>query len=650
MAHERSRRRFAEYRKQLRENRRNGKKPDADKARAERGQPRTFWRLLVEFWRLLEGHQGAVVFALATVTVATLLALLPPAATKLTIDYVLTDKPLDRPWSDWIPQPSGRWQLLSWLAGGVLVISLVETAIRLWGRWHATRSVARVQVAVRKRAFEHAVRLPLHRVHQLKSGGVASILRDDAGSVPELIFSMLYNPWRAVIQLLGSLAVLVWVDWRLLLGSLVLLPVIFLTHRTWIGRIRPLYRDIRIQRQDIDSGATEAFAGMRVVRAFGRQRSESGRFTRGNHFMARQQLHVWWWARIVEVIWDIVIPVASAALLLYGGSRVLEGNLSLGDLMMFLVYLVMLLGPIATLANSAAAFQSSLAGLDRVLDLLGEPQEMAENPDAVVVKKSQVDGRVTLSGVSFRYPGSSDLVLRDVDLDVPAGQTVALVGRSGAGKTTLTNLVARFYDPTSGTVEIDGLDLRQIDVESYRGLLGIVEQDVFLFDGTVADNIGYAVRSATAAQIERAARAANAHEFIVTLDKGYQTIIGERGVRLSGGQRQRLAIARALLADPRILILDEATSNLDSESERLIQQSLLTLMRGRTCFVIAHRLSTIAHADRIVVLHGGRIVETGTHDELLAQSGPYRQMVEIQTLGEGPLFVPLPGDEALGPG
>jgi ATP-binding cassette subfamily B protein len=286
--------------------------------------------------------------------------------------------------------------------------------------------------------------------------------------------------------------------------------------------------------------------------------------------------------------------------------------------------------------------------LDRVLDLLAEPQEMAENPEAVVIRKHEVAGRISLRGVNFRYPGSSDFVLRDIDLDVPAGETVALVGRSGAGKTTLTNLVARFYDPTSGSVELDGMDVRAIDVESYRRLLGIVEQDVFLFDGTVADNIAYAVRVAAPADIERAARAANAHEFISALDQGYATIIGERGVRLSGGQRQRIAIARALLADPRILILDEATSNLDTESERLIQQSLRTLMRGRTCFVIAHRLSTIAHAHRIVVVQAGRIVETGTHDELLAQSGPYRQMVEIQTLGEGPIWEATPTDQAVG--
>ncbi len=238
-----------------------------------------------------------------------------------------------------------------------------------------------------------------------------------------------------------------------------------------------------------------------------------------------------------------------------------------------------------------------------------------------MLEPAEVSGRVTFHNVSFAYPGHTQAVLEDVSLDVPPGATVALVGRSGAGKTTLCNLVARFYDPTAGAILLDGVDIRDVDVASYRRLLGIVEQDVFLFDGSVAENIGYARRGATPEQIRDAATAAHAAEFIERLERGYETLIGERGVRLSGGQKQRIAIARALLADPRILILDEATSNLDTESEMLIQRSLVDLMRGRTCFVIAHRLSTIRHADRIVVLEHGRIVEMGRHEELLEQPG-----------------------------
>ena len=242
---------------------------------------------------------------------------------------------------------------------------------------------------------------------------------------------------------------------------------------------------------------------MRVVRTFGRQRSEASRFTRDNHLMARQQVYVWWWSRAVEVLWDVLIPLSQAVLLLYGGWQVLEGQLSLGELMMFLVYLVMLLSPLAVLAASATAFQSSLAGLERILDLLAEPREMSDRLGEVTVRKNQVAGRMTFRDVAFRYPGSSDLVLSDINLDVQPGQSIALVGRSGAGKTTLTNLVARFYDPTSGAIELDGVDVRQIDVESYRRLLGIVEQDVFLFDGTVIDNITYAARGASTEEIER---------------------------------------------------------------------------------------------------------------------------------------------------
>jgi ATP-binding cassette subfamily B protein/subfamily B ATP-binding cassette protein MsbA len=412
-----------------------------------------------------------------------------------------------------------------------------------------------------------------------------------------------------------------------------------------------MWRDIRGTRQHTDSHATEAFGGMRVVRSFGRQRTETSRFIGNNHLLIRQELLAWFASRGIEVAWGVLIPLASAILLWYGASRILahrvlvaDGGmlateaLTTGDLVMFLFYLALLLEPLATLAGSATSFQNSLAGLDRVLDLLAEPKEF-DDAGGTRVRPQHVEGRITLKNVSFHYPGTNALVLDDVSLDARSGEMIALVGSSGSGKTTLCNLIARFYDPTSGVIELDGMDLRSIDVESYRRLLGIVEQDIFLFDGTIAENIAYGRRGASLEDIEDAARSAHAAEFIERFEHGYETLVGERGVKLSGGQRQRLAIARALLADPRILILDEATSNLDTESERLIQLSLDTLMRGRTSFVIAHRLSTIAHADRILVVGDGKVIESGSHDELMAIEGAYHRMVQIQRLDVGPATV-----------
>lgn len=593
---------------------------------------------------LLEGHRRTLAVVLVALGISTLLGLLPLYGTKVVFDSVLRSPPLPTGLPEWVPMPGSAAATLTFVAIAMVILAVSAEGFSLISRWQATRMTKRVQVSVRKKVFDHAVRLPLHRVYELKSGGVASILREDAGGVGDLIFSLLYNPWRAIIQLIGSLVILAFVDWRLLLGSLALLPTVWLTHRTWIGRIRPLFRDIRSTRQSIDSHATEAFGGMRVVRSFSRQKSEAAQFTRNGHLMARQEVFAWWWMRGIDMAWSIIIPLASALLLYFGGRRVLGDMeklaagqitaaqaLTVGDLVMFLAYLTALLGPIAALAATATSLQNSLSGLDRVLDLLAEPIEMPAKPGAKVVDRSDVVGRITFENVSFAYKGSDTPVLQDVNLDVRPGEMVALVGPSGAGKTTLCNLVARFYDPTAGSVKLDGVSLTDITAESYRRLLGIVEQDTFLFDGTIADNIAYGRRNATRQEIERAARLANAHEFIAKLADGYHSLIGERGVKLSGGQRQRLTIARAILADPRILILDEATSNLDTESERLIQGSLQSLMAGRTSFVIAHRLSTIAHADRILVLESGRIVEQGRHEELMRASGRYRAMVDLQT-------------------
>ena len=636
--------RFNRFKKQLKASVKTGDVTSISSGRTTSERTRSFRELLTQFFSIIGKQRKDIFSALALLTIGSLVGLIPPAATKIVFDNILGDQLLPAAVTDRFPSLENKMTLLGAIAIGTVLLALISLAFSVRSRWIATKSTKRIQVDLRRRAFMHASSLPLHRVHQLRSGGAASLVREDAGAIGELVFGLCYNPWKAIIQLLGILAILLFVDWRLLLFSIVLFPIVFLTHRTWISRIRPLWRSIRGTRQHCDAMVTESFAGARVVRSFSRQRTEASNWIRSNHLLVRKELLAWWLSRGIDIAWSILIPLATAALLWFGGWQVLHdreliatGELTVaeaitaGDLVMFLAYLAMLMGPLATLAESATQLQNSLAALDRVLDLFKEQTEQEEHKGGNFVSNTTSEGAISFEHVSFVYPGSNEEVITDISFEAPAGKTIALVGPSGSGKTTLCNLVAAFYNCSEGNILIDGTKLQDINIDSYRTLLGIVEQDIFLFEGTIASNISYGRRGANAEEIQLAAKHAAAHDFISGFTNGYETEIGERGVKLSGGQRQRIAIARALLADPKILILDEATSNLDTESERLIQQSLSKLLENRTSFVIAHRLSTIRDADTILVLDNGKIIESGTHDELMERSERYHDMVLLQT-------------------
>ncbi|MFA6046709.1 MAG: ABC transporter ATP-binding protein, partial [Phycisphaerales bacterium] len=391
---ESSRGKYTEYKRQRPWAESWAKKATDEKSQRETRTKRSrgFFELYRSFWKftsgrldlstrsgVFDGHRVFVYASLATLSLTTLIGLIVPASTKVALDYVLTNNPgpegLPAQVKAFLGEPIDRIAILWWLGGAMVALSLLSVLIGTFGRWQMTRVTKRLQAHIRRIAFEHAVKLPLHRIHHYKSGGMASLLRDDAGLAGELLFSMVYNPWRAIVQLTGTLIVLAWVDWRMLVGAVMLVPVVWVTHKTWIGRIRPLYRDAKVVRQGVDATTTEAFGGMRVVRGFARERAESSRFTIGQHYMTRIEVLTWWWSRVLEVAWSVMIPAASAGVLIYGGSRVVKGELTIGDVMMFSTYLLMLLGPLETLTNTATAIQSNLAALDRVLDLLDESEE-----------------------------------------------------------------------------------------------------------------------------------------------------------------------------------------------------------------------------------------------------------------------------------
>ncbi len=604
----------------------------------EQGRRREYVR---EFARWLWPFRRKIAGVLALALTAAMLSLVLPRATMYIIDEVL---------------PAGDLHTLNMLGLSLLVIILIQQTCDLLRHWLTAKLNARIVFRLRCKLYDQFLRLPLHELSAMKTGGITARLGGELDLVGSLLQMAILTPGVALAKVAATIIILFWISWQMSLAAMLLLPVIVALNLTYIRRIRPIYRSIRQDKAEIGASVVETFGGIRVVRAFGRERMEKLRYAIRNHIIIRKQLYAQLLQQVVWSGWGLLIPLAGLVIIWFGGKLYLEGSVTIGGIVAFQLYLGMLLMPISLIIKSYGELQQALAALERVFDILRLPAHMPDAPDArpapTTVESIEFD-RVTFSYPRIDAPAADALektaspetprltgppdtppregpVLRDFTLKVPGGYTVALVGPSGAGKTTVTNLVARFYDPDSGAVRLNGIDLRRLKLESYRKLIGLVQQDVFLFDGTIAENIAYGKPHASAAEIEQAARRANAHHFIVSFPQGYQTMIGERGVRLSGGQAQRISIARAILADPQILILDEATSSLDSENEQVIQASLQAFMADRTTFVIAHRLSTVINADLIVVVCDGRIAELGDHQSLMQAGGLYREMIERQ--------------------
>ncbi len=576
-----------------------------------------------EYLRWLRPHRYAVGALFVLALLAAGLELLEPLFMRFIIDKVLLNTGLDT------SSRLGRLPVAGALFVGVVVLSNLMTVLK---DYRQRLLNVRVMLSLRQSLFQRLLHLPLPKLWDMKTGGILSRLTGDVDTTTGLLQMAIMSPAISIIRLIIAVGLLLALNWRLALTALAIIPGVMLVSLVFSRRVRPIYRVVRKDVERIDGRVGETFSGIRVVRSFGREMRELLDYMLGRHVVLRKEMFAHRREMILWTSWGLLLGAVNVVIVWYGGYLNIVGGASIGDIMAFQWYTFLLLNPVWNIVNSFSELQRSLAAMERVFEILGMENDKPDKPDAR--DAPSIVQEIRFENVEFEYRKGQPVVT-DFNLVVPGGSVVALVGRSGAGKTTVTDLVARFHDPTQGRILVNGSDIRDFRLRTYRDLLAIVQQDVFLFDGSVRDNIAYGRRDATDAEVEDAARRANAHEFIAKLPDGYETFVGERGVKLSGGQQQRLAIARAVLASPQILILDEATSNLDTESEQLIQASMATLLAERTTFVIAHRLSTIRRADLILLMENGRVIERGNHEQLMNARGDYYRMVLRQMESHG---------------
>lgn len=574
---------------------------------------------------LLWARRGRLGIGLLLLIVSRLSGMVLPASTKYLIDEVIGN---------------GRGELLPWLAGAAAVATIIQSstsfALALLLGVAAQKTISEWRLKV----HEHVMRLSVSYFDRNKSGELISRVMNDAEGIRNLVGT-------GFVQLVGggftavvALGVLFWLNWRLTAVTMVLFAAFAAMMAFGFAKLRPIFRERSKIQAEVTGRLTEALGGIRVVKAYTAEKREERIFAHNVHKLLRNVSSSMVGVSAVTAGSGLLFGLTGTGMALVGAREVMAGRMSLGDLFMFVIFTGLVVTPMIQISAIGTQITEAFAGLDRINELLAEP---AENPRAGE-RIGRLDGDVTFDDVTFSYGENKGPVLHNISFTAPAGTTTALVGPSGAGKSTVIRLVMAFDNPQTGQIRIDGRDLASIALGDYRSQLGIVLQESFLFDGTIAENIAYSRPGSTREQVVAAAKIAHVQDFVAELPDGFDTIVGERGIKLSGGQRQRLSIARAILADPRLLILDEATSSLDSESEEKIQSGLFELLKGRTTFVIAHRLSTIRTADQILVLDGGRIVEQGRHEDLIARDGLYKRLHDKQFRIEQNRFV-NPGEE-----
>lgn len=540
------------------------------------------------------------------------LTLLQPMVIRWVVDGVLATEAYD---------------LLIYGALAIFGVAALKGVIQYLQRFNMAYAGQKVVFDIRNTLYEHLQQLSYSFYDQTQTGQIMSRVTSDVDAAQRFLSNGAIQIVSNVVSFFATLILMLSLNWRLTLISMVTVPVLAWRVGVYATKVRPMFAQIQQQVAVVNTRIQENIAGQRVVKAFARKQYEMDKFERDNMELLQRSIRA---ERLSAINWSLMrllTEMSLAIILWYGGRQVISSELTLGTLMSFNMLLGQLLGPIRMLGWQVSMVQRTIASGERIFEILDTQADVRDKPGAKPI--GEIEGRVTFENVSFAYDGVN-MVLNNINLDVSPGETVAILGGTGSGKTALINLIPRFYDVTEGKILIDGVDIRDVTIESLRRQIGIVTQETFLFSASLRDNIRYGKPEATDQEIIEAAKAAHIHDFIMTLPNGYDTLIGERGVGLSGGQKQRVAIARALLMDARILLLDESTSSVDVETEMQIQQAFSRLLKDRTAFIIAQRLSTVRDADRVIVLDNGRIVEEGTHEELLQLGGIYTAIYNLQ--------------------